>query len=46
MKRLFIGLFLIVFQFSFCVAQQDFLLDGEWQMTIADKEYKVQVPHT
>ena len=46
MKRFIIGLFLIVFQFSFCVAQQDFLLDGEWQMTIADKEYKVQVPHT
>ena len=27
-------------------AQQDISLDGEWQMTIADKEYMVQVPHT
>ena len=27
-------------------AQQDISLDGKWQMTIADKEYMVQVPHT
>lgn len=27
-------------------AQQDISLDGKWQMTIADKEYTVQVPHT
>ncbi len=27
-------------------AQQNILLDGEWQMTIADKAYTVNVPHT
>lgn len=27
-------------------AQQDISLDGEWQMTIADKAYTVNVPHT
>ena len=46
MKRFLIGLSLIVFQFSFCMAQEDILLDGEWQMTIGDKTYTVNMPHT
>ena len=28
------------------MAQEDILLDGEWQMTIGDKTYTVNVPHT
>ena len=46
MKRFLIGLSLIVFQFSFCIAQEDIPLDGEWQMNIGGKTYTVNVPHT
>lgn len=46
MKRFLIGLSLIAFHFSFCVAQQDLSLDGGWELMINGSRFMVQVPHT
>lgn len=47
MKKTLLLLSFTIYQLSLSsAAAQDISLDGEWQMTILGKEYKVNVPHT
>lgn len=46
MNKLLLVLLLAVSTACTALAQQDIMLDGEWQMTIGGRDYTVNVPHT
>ena len=46
MKKLVLLGMLAVYTFVSALAQRDISLDGEWQMAMEGKDYRVNVPHT